>query len=100
MYEACYIQAYGFKNGECLTFISHIKIRLHKSNLYFFINQLDFNKTKFSIIEQERISTYSPALIKFTGDSSYPYKIKYKGKIYILHKTGRCQELWNDYPHT
>ena len=100
MYEACFITWWGRKDRTSLTFIEKIKIRLHKSNLYFCIYRtLETNKTKYCIAEykHENLLGYAPALIKFTEDSSYPYKVKFYGKIYAVHKSGKCQELWNDY---
>lgn len=105
MYEACFITCvtrWGSKDTTLLTFIDKIKIRLHKSNLYFCIYRTPkTNKTKYCISEHERknLLGYAPALIKFTGDSSYPYKVKFYGKTYVVDKTGRCQELWSVCPH-
>lgn len=102
MYEACFISWWGRKDKTSLTFIEKIKIRLHKSNLYFCIYRTPkTGKTKYYITEHEHenLLGYAPALIKFTGDSSYPYKVKFYGKTYAVHKSGRCRELWNGCPH-
>ena len=37
MYESCFISWWGRKDKISLTYIETIKIRLHKSNLYFCI---------------------------------------------------------------
>lgn len=98
MYEAYFISWCGRKDKTSLTYVQSIKIRLHKSNLYYCINKTTTNKTKYCIKEQKQtLRSYAPALIKFTGDSSYPYVIKFYGKRYAVHNTGRCHELWNDY---
>lgn len=91
MYEACFIKWWGHKDRSQLTFIERIKIRLHKSNLYFCIYRTPkTNKTKYCISEHERenLLGYAPALIKFTGDSSYPYKVKFYGKYMQYIKQG------------
>ena len=103
MYEACFISWCGRKDRISLTYIETIKIRLHKSNLYFCIYRTPkTNKTKYCIAEYEHetLLGYAPALIKFTKDSSYPYKVKFYGKTYAVHKSGRCKELWNECQHT
>ena len=51
MYEACFITWWGHKDKSRLTFIERIKIRLHKSNLYFCIYRTPkTGKTKFYAI--------------------------------------------------
>lgn len=100
MYEACFITWWGRKDMTLLTYVENVRIRLHKSDLFFCIYRTKTNKTKYCVLEHGSLLGYAPALIKFTEDSSYPYIVKFYGKIYEVHKSGRCKELWNDYLHT